>query len=142
MPGFHFHETMQGTYTRDGVERPMKFSLEARAGSWLQHLRDRKARINGTIDAEGLASDRAIDGELTIDPVIKRIIRYDFTFTGDDGRPYRFTGQKDVSILDLANSMTTLPAEIFDGDKAIAKALVKFDKKDLPSFLASWRLDL
>ena len=142
MPGFHFHETMQGTYTRDGVERPMKFSLEARADSWLQHLRDRKAHINGTIDAEGLASARAIDGELTIDPLIRRLIRYEFSFTGDDGKAYRFAGQKDVSILDLANSMTTLPAEIFDGDKAIANALLKFDKKDLPSFLASWRLDL
>jgi hypothetical protein len=142
MIGFHFHETMQGTYTRDGVERPMKFSLEARAGSWLQHLRDRKARINGTIDAEGLASARTIDGELTIDPVIRRIIRYEFNFTGDDGKAYRFAGQKDVSLLDLANSMTILPAEIFDGSTAIAKALVKFDKRDLPAFLMSWRLDL
>jgi hypothetical protein len=142
MPGFHFHETMQGTYTRDGVERPMKFSLQARAGSWLQHLRDRKARINGTVDAEGLASGRAIDGELTIDPVIRRLIRYEFSFTGDDGKPYRFAGQKDVSIFDLAGSMTTLPAEIFDGDKPIASALLKFDRRDLPAFLMSWRLDL
>jgi hypothetical protein len=142
MFGFHFHETMQGTYTRDGVARPMKFSLEARAGSWLQHLRDRKARINGTIDAEGLASARNIDGELTIDPVIRRIIRYEFSFTGDDGKAYRFAGQKDVSLLDLANSMTTLPAQIFDGNQPIAEALVKFDKRDLPAFLMSWRLDL
>src|SRR5205823_2855547 len=99
-------------------------------------------RINGTIDAEGLASARTIDGELTIDPVIGRIIRYEFSFTGDDGKAYRFAGQKDVSLLDLANSMTILPADIFDGEKAIAKALVKFDKRDLPSFLMSWRLDL
>ena len=143
MPGFHFHETMQGTYTRDGVERPLKFSLEARASSWLQHLRDRKARINGTITADGLASECAIDGELVIDPLVKRIIRYDFSFTGDDGKAYRFAGQKDVSFLDLANTMTTLPAEIFDGAaQPIATALVRFDKRDLPSFLASWRLDL
>lgn len=141
IPGFHFHETMQGTYTRDGVERPMKFSLEARAESALQHLRDRKARIHGSIDADGLASGRAIDGELTIDPLIRRIIRYEFGFTGDDGKPYRFAGQKDVNFFDLPTSMTVLPAQIFDGtDQPIATALVKFDKRDLPSFLASWRL--
>jgi hypothetical protein len=141
IPGFHFTETMQGTYTRDGVERPIKFSLEARAESALQHLRDRKARIHGTIDAEGLAIGRELDGELIIDPLIKRIIRYEFMFTGDDGQRYRFAGQKDVNFMDLSNSMTTLPAQIFDGwDQQIATALVKFDKKDLPRFLGSWRL--
>lgn len=142
MPGFHFHETMAGSYTRDGVERPLRFSLEARAGSMLQHLRDRKARIHGTISAEGLASERALDGELTIDPIIKRIIRYEFSFDGDDGKRYRFAGQKDISIFDLAGSMTTLPGALLEGDHAFATALVKFDKRDLPSFLASWRVDL
>src|SRR5579863_7002183 len=141
IPGFHFHETMQGTYTRDGVERPLRFSLEARAESALQHLRDRKARIAGSISAEGLADERSIEGEMVIDPLIKRIISYDFSFTGDDGKAYRFAGHKDVSLLDLANSMTTLPAQIFDGEQAIAQALVKFDRKDLASFLASWRLN-
>lgn len=133
---------MAGSYTRDGVERPLSFSLEARADSWLRHLRDRKARVHGTIVAEGLATHASLDGELVIDPLIRRVIRYEFDFRGDDGKPYRFAGQKDVSLMDLSNSMTTLPAQIFDGAQPIASALVKFDKKDLPSFLASWRVDL
>jgi hypothetical protein len=143
IPGFHFHETMQGTYTRDGVERPVKFMLEARAGSWLQHLRDGKARISGTIDADGLASGRPIAGEMIIDMIVRRIIKYDFRFDGDDGKPYRFAGQKDISYLDFVNSMTTLPAEILDGGgRAIARALLAFDRREIPAFFKGWRLDL
>ena len=38
--------------------------------------------------------------------------------------------------------MTTLPGEILALDgKQVATAALKFDKKDLPSFLGTWRLD-
>jgi hypothetical protein len=143
LPGFHFRETMSGSYSRDGVERPMRFSVVARAGSLLGHLRDRKARLEGEVTMEGFASARPLDGELTIDPLFRRLIRYDFTFAGDDGERYRFIGQKDVSLRDPVGSMTTLPAEVLAPDgKRIATAQLKFDTRDLPRFLGSWRLDL
>jgi hypothetical protein len=142
LPGFHFSETMSGTYSRDGVERPMHFTVTARAGSLLEHLRDRKARLDGEVTMEGFASARALDGEIIIDPLIGKLIRYEFTFDGDDGERYRFVGQKDVTLKDPVGSMTTLPGQVLALDgKQIATASLKFAKKDLPGFLSTWRLD-
>ena len=143
LPGFHFRETMAGTYRRDdGVERAMQFSVTARAGSLLDHLRDRKAKLDGEVTMEGFATARPLDGEITIDPLIGKLIRYEFAFEADDGVRYRFVGQKDVTLKDPVGSMTTLPGQILALDgKRIATAALKFDKKDLPSFLGTWRLD-
>jgi len=142
LPGFHFRETMSGTYSRDGVERPMHFSVTARAGSLLSHLRDRKARLEGEVTMDGFASARPLDGEITIDPILGGLIRYEFGFAADDGIRYKFIGQKDVTIKDPVGSMTTLPGQILALDgKQVATAALKFDKKDLPSFLGTWRLD-
>lgn len=143
VPGFHFRETMSGSYQRDGVERPMHFTATARAGSLLAHLRDRKARLEGEVTLEGLASARPLEGEVTIDPLFGRLIRYEFTFSGDDGQRYRFVGQKDVTLRDPVGSMTFLPAEILSVDGTrVATAQLRFDTRDLPRFLGSWRLDL
>src|SRR6185312_17389220 len=142
LPGFHFRETMSGTYSRDGVERPMRFTVTARAGSLLAHLRDRKARLEGEVTMDGFATARPLDGELTIDPILGKLIRYEFTFAADDGVRYRFLGQKDVTLKDPVGSMTTLPGQILALDgKQIATAHLTFAKKDLPSFLSTWRLD-
>lgn len=143
LPGFHFKETMTGTYRRDdGVEHAMAFTVTARAGSLLAHLRDRKAKLDGEVTMDGFATARALDGEITIDPLIGKLIRYEFAFEADDGQRYRFVGQKDVTLKDPVGSMTTLPGQILALDgKLIATAALKFDKKDLPSFLGTWRLD-
>jgi hypothetical protein len=141
LPGFHFHETMSGTWTRDGVTRAMHFTVEARAESALRYLRDRKARLQGEVTIEGLASGRPLSGEITIDPLLGRLIRYEFEFASDDGQRYRFVGQKDVTLRDLKASMTTLAAQILGHDgAAVATALLKFDVKDLRRFLGSWGL--
>ena len=49
---------------------------------------------------DGFASARPLDGELTIDPLIGKLIRYEFGFAADDGARYRFVGQKDVTLKD------------------------------------------
>jgi hypothetical protein len=140
--GFRFQETMSGTWSRPGASdsQPISFSLTARARSWLQHLRDHDAEIEGTLRMEGFARETAVRGTLHINPLLGRVIRYEFGFTADDGKPYRFRGQKDVSVLDLVGTMTTLPATITDASGAIvAECKLMFDPKDLPSFLASFR---
>jgi hypothetical protein len=143
LPGFHFRETMSGTYERDdGVARPMRFSVTARAESMLGYLRDRKARLDGEVTMEGFATGRPLDGEITIDPLLGKLIRYEFGFAGDDGQRYRFVGQKDVTIKDPVGSMTFLPGQVLALDgKRVATAKLEFDKKDLPKFLSTWRLD-
>lgn len=142
--GFRFAETMSGTFaTVDEPDnhRRFSFSVEARADSVLRHLRDGKTSMRGTLEADGLADCVPIEGTLTLAPLTKKIIRYEFSFTGDDGRPYRFEGQKNIRFTDLRNSFTTLPGTIVNaaGD-TVATAATRFDlKADLFQFLASWR---
>jgi hypothetical protein len=140
MSGFQFEETMSGTWSRDGAERPMSFSVRVRQPSLLNYLRERTATLEGHVDAEGLAHHAVLAGTILIDPVLGRRIRYDFGFTGDDGKRYRFAGQKDVEFGRPVASMTTLPGEITDeaGDP-FATALLYFDPKDVVGMVASLR---
>jgi hypothetical protein len=139
--GFSFVETMVGTFRPvSGEERAMHFHLRVRAESFLRYLRDRKAHAEGDVTMDGFATDAAVVGELTIDPILGRRIAYSFEFSGDDGKRYRLAGQKDITPLRPVESMTVLPAQIFDerGD-VIATADLKFPLDELPKFLASWR---
>lgn len=142
--GFQFAETMSGTYRLTSApERSQRFSFSilAHAPSVLAHLRDGKTRMRGTLEADGLASHVPIEGTLTLAPLTRRIIRYEFSFIGDDGQPYRFAGQKDIRLRDLRRSFTVLPGAILDGqDREIATAETRFDlRADLFQFLSSWR---
>ena len=74
-----------------------------------------------------------------LDPILGRVIGYDFRFCGDDGRAYAFRGQKDIRLRHLVRSLTTLPGAILDGDgRVVGGALLRFDLWDLPSFVASF----
>ena len=140
MSGFRFEETMSGTYTRDGDERAFKFTAVARVGQIGKFITDRRATISGHVDASGLASHAPLAGSMVIDPVLGRVIAYEFGFTGDDGRGYRFIGQKDVTPREPLRSMTTLPGEILDEKGArYATAALMFDLRDLGPFLSSFR---
>jgi hypothetical protein len=143
MTGFQFQETMSGSYTREGIDHPFSFSLRVRQPSLLRYLRDRTATLEGHVDASGLASHAVLAGTIVIDPILGRRIRYEFGFTGDDGKHYRFAGQKDVELTPsrVLPTMTTLPGEITDerGERW-ASALVRFDTRDLPSMIISFRL--
>jgi hypothetical protein len=141
--GFEFRETMTGTYSRTGdtQARAIGFSLHAKADDTLQHLRDHEMRVEGTIEMEDFADEASCAGTLYISLLTERVIRYDLQFVGNDGRPYRLTGQKDVRLMDFAKTMTTLPARVLDATgQEIARLEVRFDvKADLLTFLASWK---
>ena len=140
MVGFQFQEKLTGSFTRAGSEHPLQFQLRVRQPSLLQYLRDRSATIEGHIDAGDLASHAVLAGTIVIDPLLGRRVHYDFAFTGDDGKAYRFVGQKDVDPRHPLRTMTTLAAEILDDTGGrYASALVRFDTSDLPRFLGSFR---
>lgn len=145
--GFEFQEVMAGTYTRSGhpsTTGAMRLTARARAQDAVQHLRDGLVTLEGTLDMEGVADDVPVSGTIEIRPVTQKVLRYDFSFTGNDGRPYRFVGQKDVRFTDLVRTMTTLPGTITDeaGDE-FARATLHFDvKADLLPFLVSWKPSL
>jgi hypothetical protein len=142
--GFEFQEVMSGTYTRTGhpdETGAIRFQARARAKDTLRHLRDGLVALDGTLDMERFADEVPIQGTIEIRPVLGKIIRYDFTFTGNDGNPYRFSGQKDIRWTEIKRSMTTLGGVITaaNGDE-IARATLHFDTKaDLLPFLVSWK---
>jgi hypothetical protein len=142
--GFRFSETMSGTYAlidQPGDHRRFSFTVEARAESAARHLRDGRATLRGTLEADGFADGVPAEGTITILPLTRRTIGYELEFTGNDGQPYRFSGQKQLRLTALARSFTELPGTILDATGApVATCLTRFDlRADLFQFLTSWR---
>lgn len=142
--GFEFQEVMTGTYTRTG--RPeetgaIRFAARARARDAVRHLRDGLVTLEGTLDMERFADEVPMQGTIEIRPIRGKILRYDFTFTGNDGNPYRFHGQKDVRWSEILRSMTTLHGTVTSANgEEIARATLHFNvKADLVPFLVSWK---
>jgi hypothetical protein len=146
-PGFSFRETMSGTYWRLDApteERAIAFTIEARARSFRRFALDKTWSLTGSIDAEGLATARAVTGTLAFRLLDERRLPYRLVFTGDDGRGYELSGQKEWSGLSPVESMTLLPASLYGADgEEIARATLRFDlRSDLVPWLKSFRLHL
>jgi len=110
--GFAFDETMEGTFelaSQPGVQHPLSFRITVQA-PWLGS----KCAMSGRIDAAPLASGAPFEGRMSLRPFLGRVIRYEIDFTGDDGKRYAFTGQKDIRWLSPLRSWTVLPGELRD----------------------------
>jgi hypothetical protein len=90
--------------------------------------------------AEGFGAHCPLSGSLGMDVLVERCLRYDFTFTADDGRAYRFLGEKRVRLGALHRTMTWLPGRVLDdAGNVAATAEVNFDlERDLWGFLRSF----
>jgi hypothetical protein len=142
--GFTFAETMAGTFELDsspGVQHPFKFEVTAHAESTRKHFSDGKAHLRGVVHAAPIAVAADAEGVITIRPIGQRIIRYELSFIGDDGKQYELIGQKDISWRSPLKTFTELPAEILDEEhRRVATCKTSFDvKNDLWSFLRSFR---
>lgn len=142
--GFRFAETMRGSYyllREPEREHPMEFSIEARVDGLRRFARDRTARITGVCTFEGLCRHSQLDGTLGMKLLDNRTLPYDFTFRTDDGRRFRFRGEKQVSLGNLRETMTVLPASLYDDDgEEVGRAIVRFDMThDLRDFVLSFR---
>jgi hypothetical protein len=145
MAGFVFRETMSGNYyllERPTEDKALSFTIAAHVESLRRFVRDKTARIEGEVTMEGIGERRPLSGTLGLLLFQEQRLPYEFTFRGDDGKRYTFRGEKDVLIATLPDSITTLPASVFDEDgKEIARAVVRFDLKgDLVKLIKSFRL--
>jgi hypothetical protein len=145
--GFQFRETMTGTYHMLATpldERAITFTIGAKVDGLRRFLKDRLASIEGEVDVEGFADRRPIRGTLALKLLDERRLPYEFTFKGNDDRDYRFRGQKDVTLIALTDSMTVLPASLYDAEgREIGRATLRFDVRgDFVPFLKSWKLSL
>lgn len=145
MIGLTFSERMAGTWHRldaPAEEKPIEFRAQVTVPSLKDFLGNTVARLHGTVLAEGLTRGAKFEGTLGLGELFReRRLPYHFTFRGDDGRDYHFDGTKEVSLLDLPRSMTTLPGYLHDdAGHEVGRAVLRFDlRSDLVSFLRSWK---
>ena len=146
--GFEMKESFSGSYYR--LEEPlrdhaMRISLRLGVDGMRRFLRDRKVVAEGTIFAEGLAAREPngvpLWGSLTMKLFDEKRIPYDLTFEGDDRRTYRLRGQRDFFVHDAVDSLTILPASLYDDTNLeIGRAMLRFDPKtELPITVKSFR---
>ncbi len=148
--GFAFTETMSGRVklvddaimSPDEDGRPFIFTVTARAARVERFLRDWEARIDGILSWEGMADGARVKGVLHMPLLTRRQLHYDFSFTGEDGRVYRFVGRKDVDLRHPIDTMTTLPGRVLDSDeREVARGEARFDlRKDLLPMVTSFSL--
>jgi hypothetical protein len=135
--GFQLAEALSGSYYR--LDEPLydhalRVTLRLDVNGMRQFLRDRRVTAGGTIFAEGLAARApegvALYGTLTMRLFDQRRIPYDLAFEGDDQRTYRLRGQRDFFVHDAVDSLTILPASLYDdAGLEVGRALLRFDPK-------------
>lgn len=143
--GFELSESMSGSYYRldDPLrDRAVSISLRLEVDGLRRFARERKVLAEGTIVAEGLAEHgRPIDGTIAWKLFADKRVPYDLAFGGDDGRAYRLRGQREFFMRDALDSLTILPASLYDEAGAeIGRATLRFDlRAELPLLLKSFR---
>jgi hypothetical protein len=145
--GISFRERLTGNYwllDAPTDERAVTVELEAHTGRLGGLLRDGTWRITGKVDAERLASGRALEGTLAFKLIEERRVSYRFAFWGDDQRRYELSGQKEWSSLAPLEILTLLPASLYDDrGEEIARATLRFDlRSDWAWWLRGVRLRL
>ena len=118
-----------------GLRRPISQRLFAANKTW---------RLGGTLDAERLASRRPIDGTLVFKLFDERRLPYRLAFTGDDGKRYELSGQKEWSGLAPVESITLLTASLYDeAGEELGRATLRFDlRADWVRWMKSFRIRL
>ncbi len=143
--GFRFCEEMAGSYfvLSDGVpEHDVSLKLVGRTYGLRRLFREQRVHIEGLLDIAGFATNRPVRGSISLhSPADWRLI-YEMTFAADDGRPYTFRGEKDIFWVSLLDSITTLPASVYDADGIeVGRASLRFDiRGDLINFIRSCRV--
>jgi hypothetical protein len=145
VPGFELTETLAGRLrlAGDGKERSVSLTIRARSGPITAFLRRPALFLTGFIDAPGFASQRPLMGSLDATKLFaERRLDYAFTFAGDDGVMYVFTGEKSFVPRNFVVSFTLLAGAIHDTRGAlVGDVLLRFDLRgDLVRFAKSLRI--
>lgn len=153
MIGFKMDELMVGTHTfsdisHNGKEYPLNFSLTWGSPDLLKFLNPSSeeflsSRVKGFITAGGLANKADCNGTLRLMYFTKRKIRYELDFKGDNGRAYKYVGEKvNLWPWNLHKTHVTCYGNIKDIEtgKIISISLVRFPYRETLDFIMSARL--
>ena len=146
MIGLRFREQLQGSYHRIEApldERPLEGSFEGYLGVGAV-LRNQVIPIRGEITLPGFADRAPFAGTLVLKLLREQRLPYEFAFTGNDGRPYRFFAQKNYSLLSVTDRHNLFAASIYDqSGNEEARASCLFDvARDLYDLVRSLRFSL
>lgn len=148
MLGFELSESLSGSYyllDAPLVDRAIRFSVRLGVDGLRAFLREKRVGARGVLFAEGLAEGGgegvAAEGAVTVRLFEERRIPYDLSFDADDGRRLRLRGQRDFFVHDMVDSLTMLPASLYDDTgREIGRATLRFDaRRELPLTLRSLR---
>lgn len=120
----------------------MVVTIHARSGPIAALRRRPTLAIEGVIEARGLAEHQRLAGEIDAARLFaERRLAYSFTFLGDDGEAYTFTGAKNFARPSLITSFTLLVGAIRGArGELVGEALLRFDLRgDLVRFAKSFR---
>jgi hypothetical protein len=145
VPGFKFRETMRGTFHRldsPATDHAIEIALAVEAEDVRRFARDKTWTVTGHIDAEGFAARRAVEGTVQMHLFDEQRVPYRLRFTADDGAAYELRGQKEFFAVAPLESLTVLPASIYDARaEEVARAVLRFDaRNEMKPFLRSFRL--
>ncbi|MBX3191562.1 MAG: hypothetical protein KF819_31500 [Labilithrix sp.] len=146
--GFELSEAFSGSYYL--LDEPLRdhairLSLHVSVDGLRRFVIERKAQAEGLVFVEGIAErDPAgvrVNGTVTMKLFDEKRIPYDLSFEGDDGRAWRLRGQRDFFMHDAVDSLTILPASLYD-DRGVesGRAILRFDPKtELAATVRSFR---
>jgi hypothetical protein len=145
--GVSFSEWLTGSYWRLDAptdERAIDVVLDARPVDGGGPLREAAWRLSGTVDAEHLASHCPVEGSVSLRLRGERRVPYRIAFSGDDGRRYELSGQKEWTSFMPFDSVTLLLAGLYDdAGEEVGRATLRFDlRADWARWLRSLRVHL
>ncbi len=145
MLGFLYAETMTGSfYPLDAptLERPMRLTLNVRVRRLSEFLKDGIASVDGSLDLEAFADDVPVTGTLAFRWLDQYRLPYDLAFRANDGQGYRLRGQRNLNLLALEDSVSTLVSSVYDAaGREVARGDLRFDaRKGTLKLLRSLRL--
>jgi hypothetical protein len=143
--GLLYSEKLAGTfYPLDAptLERPMRLSLNVRIRSLSDFIKDRMGTLDGGLTMEGFADDVPLTGTIAFHWVDQYRLPYELRFRANDGAPYRLRGQRNLNLLALEDSLTTLVSSVYDAaGREVMRADLAFDaRRDLGKLLRSLRV--
>jgi hypothetical protein len=108
-------EYLEGTYfllADTCVLHPISLTLSLEGDLSRQTVLEKRAILRGVVQAQGLASRRPFVGTVGFWFREARLT-YDGAFLGDDDKPYRLLGEKDLDLILGIRALTRLEATVF-----------------------------
>jgi hypothetical protein len=140
--GFEVSEVMDGSLRRphENFDREFRFDLRVVFPVLWRIFLVTVGRAYGTTHVDGMAAGAPAAGTLELSPFRRRLARYTFTFTADDGNEYRFDGWKSAG-WNVRRAWTTLPGHVYDANGDVwATATLRFSfRRHFPGLIESFR---